>query len=95
MDPIYLPWPMVMDMADALDQAGYTTLAQESRMAVWDEAERQWNKPKWNGWDCTNCGLYHGYGSTFHYDADVLCSDCNYAFGEWLEALGRLDEWKG
>ena len=64
-------------------------------MAVWDEAERQWNKPKWNGWDCTNCGYYHGYGPTFHYDADVLCSNCNSHFRVWLEALGRLDEWKG
>lgn len=37
---VYLPWPMVMDIADKLEANGYTQLARESRKAVWDEAMR-------------------------------------------------------
>lgn len=87
MGPISLPWPLVMDFADVLDRDGYAQLAREARQAVWIEAEKQWNKPKWNGWDCTNCGHYHGYGSIFTYGEDVLCATCHYKFLEWLEVV--------
>jgi hypothetical protein len=39
---VYLPWPMVMDIADKLDANRYTQLAREARLAVWTEAERRW-----------------------------------------------------
>ena len=38
--PVYLPWPMVMDIADACEANGYTQLARDARKAVWLEAER-------------------------------------------------------
>ena len=75
-----------MEFADALDQNGYSQLAREARQLVWEEAERQWNKPKWNGRDCTNCGQYHGYESIYTYGQDVLCSPCNYRFLAWVGA---------
>jgi hypothetical protein len=37
---VYLPWPMVMDIADKLDANGYTQLAREARGRVWNEAAR-------------------------------------------------------
>lgn len=43
MNPVYLPWPTVMDIADKLQENGYTQLARESRKAVWDEAEKRYN----------------------------------------------------
>lgn len=37
---VYLPWPMVMDIADKLEENGYTQLAREARGAVWNKAAR-------------------------------------------------------
>lgn len=44
MKSIKLPWPRALEFADALDREGYTTLAQEARKLVWEEAEKQWDK---------------------------------------------------
>lgn len=41
---VYLPWPLAMEIADKLDENGYTQLAREARKAVWDEAERLWKE---------------------------------------------------
>src|SRR5437016_6028943 len=41
-DPVYLPWPMVMDIADKLDAQGFTQLAREARGRVWNEAAKQY-----------------------------------------------------
>ena len=40
---VYLPWPMVMDIADKLQANGYIQLAREAREAVYLEAERLFN----------------------------------------------------
>lgn len=37
---VYLPWPLVMDIADKLDANGYRQLAREARGRVWNEAAR-------------------------------------------------------
>lgn len=61
--------------------------------ASWaDRTER--GEVTWDGWHCTECDRYHGYGRIFTYGEDVLCEACNHNFRPWLEALGLEDEWK-
>lgn len=37
---VFLPWPVIMTIADKLDEQGLTSLAREARGKVWNEASR-------------------------------------------------------
>lgn len=49
--PVYVPWPVAMEIADACERNGFLQLARDARQIVWDEALRRWNAASLSGSD--------------------------------------------
>lgn len=47
----------------------------------------------WDGWHCTRCSTYHGYGAVFTQDNNVLCSRCKLEYRWFMWFIFSVGVW--